>query len=756
MLTELKKYSNIERPQLPNTFAENEEKLKPEYFKTKAEYLFWAYMNGLCTIPYSQALNIETARAYAAGNQPVTKYQDILCPLNQKTMKRATWGYENISWQIFSVMPKLMAWVEASLGKIEFATNVQAVDELSENEKYMDKLKVMAESEFADDYAMLYAAADAKQPKRKLPFRIRGMEDLDMLSEVGNFKLACEIIFERKIKKSCNKSKWNDIKTQLIQDALSSGLMATQTYNDPVTNMPMVEYVDTARLLALSSRSKTYNHITDAAQIKLISLTQLKAYGLTDEQLHKALQQSQGCYGNPSMLTQMLNNSSSDYSWDNWLYKYSDWKIAYMDGECETLEVEQYEYRVKKGVDAVAIKVPLTNTYPSDKKNRLEVKKYNKWYRYKWIIGTDVVFDYGYQYDQVYDQEDRPRSSFSIYRVAEKSIVSQCIATLDDLQITIMKLRAAWAKARPSGVDIEISALSDVRIGGDKYDPWQLLAIYYNTGVRFWKKSLNPLNGLEVIGGMPPIQDNKGTSLEEFNKFFVAIDMYINQLREITGVAPVIDGSAPAPNQLPGVTKINLEGSNNVLRPIAVGYQYMKGTVSENLAYRHQLIAKMNHLMGIPQDMEGLYLATLPDLHSRVLDINVTAMVDDEMKARIDAMALESMKAAMEGKPGITPADYLFIQRCLQEDQLKFAEYYLSARAFEERQIAAEIAAQNQQANTDGAIRIEAEKRATKMETLEAEIKKMRIQYDLELRNGLLLNKQEAALTPKPQPATAA
>ena len=90
------------------------------------------------------------------------------------------------------------------------------------------------------------------------------------------------------------------------------------------------------------------------------------------------------------------------------------------------------------GNQEVAFKLPYGQSPTRKKKNRYETNKYARRYRAKLVIGTSIVFDYGYQYNQIFDSQNRPKSSYSIYRVADRSMTSRCVSVIDDLHIAIL------------------------------------------------------------------------------------------------------------------------------------------------------------------------------------------------------------------------------------------------------------------------------------------------------------------------------
>lgn len=671
----------------------------PEYFKKKAERFYWSYLNGYTTIAYTQTTEFLNNRLYAQGRQPNVKYMDTVCPKNKQGKRE---GYDTISWDNFPVLPKMRAMVMGKFDPIDYAVNVNCVDELSNNLRDLEKLKYLTTETDREFFNDLYAKLGMPQDKPHLPFEPRGIEDLDMMQEVGSFKLATEITLEQKLKKSLDHSDWSELKKRLIEDAFDCGFICAKDYNDPVTGEVKARYVDPAYFLVRQTRSNNFEDISEAAEIKFYSVQQLRSAGVPDNQLWKCIRAMSGLFGNPGDLYNL--------NWNTFLTltsKYDNVIIAVLDGESESLDMEYYE--MSKGQ---IFNTPWGTDKPRKKDNKLVKTKYRKWYRWKWVIGTDVVFDYGYQQDQIYDQYNRPKCSYSCYRITDRAIVSNCISVIDDLQITIQKLRLAWANAAPPGLAIEISSLSNMTIGGDKLSPFDLIKIYTQKGHMLYKASLSP-GGIPLQGTGKFIEPLNSPIEPYLRACLLDIDMHLNHLRELTGISQVIDGSNPQPGQLAGVTQIQEQGTNNVLRPLLSSYQWVKRDICRKMAWRIQLQAKTKLLLGEPTSFGDLVLAELDDISKPTVDVNVDVLLDDVMIQKIDAMALESLRAAKTGQVGITSSDYFFIQRALQTGQLKYAEFYLSAREQEQKKSIQANAQQMQEMNNLGAIQLEQEKQKT-------------------------------------------
>lgn len=687
-----------------------DEKVKDaDLYRRKAERLYWSYINGYSALSYGRSVDFNNQRRYAQGTQPNIKYMDSICPMNPKTGKRE--GYDVISWDNFPVMAKLRAVVLGKFDPIDYAVSVNCIDENSNKKRDLEKLMYYIEQKDKEFYNGVYQSIGVKPDEPKMPYKPTTLEDLNIIEEIGSFKLAAEIEMEGKLRKCLDHSEWSELKKRLLEDAFDLAFIATKDYNDPITKEPKVRYIDPEFLLVRYTRSNSFEDIAEWAEIKFYTIQQLKQMGVPAQDLHKCIRGMSGLFGNAGYY-----NLSFDMYMNN-PTRFEEIKVAILDGEFDTLDTDFYEM----SPDGRIFNTPWGSDKPRKKENKLVKSSYDKWYRYKWVIGTDVVFDYGYQFDQVYDQHNKPKASLSCYRIADRSIVSSCIATIDDLEITMKKLRLAIANARPSGLSIDIASLNSVDIGGGTYDPFQLIKLLTLKGHLLYRAAIAP-NGMLIQGAPPPVTELKGGIGAELEELLTLITMFLNHLRELSGISQVIDGSNPIPGQLVGVTEAQEAGTNNVLRPMLSAYQYIKRITCRKLAWRIQLNAKVQKY----KSFGDAVLSSMEDITEPTMDVMVEVLIDEQMVAKIDAMANESIKAAKQGQAGITMADYFFIQRCLQVGQLKYAQFYLSAREYESQQTLLEQQKQMQQLNNQGAISLEQEKQKTLQ--MEMQLRQMEIE----------------------------
>lgn len=660
------------------------------WFRKKAEWLYSLWLNGNAYIPYSTTNEFARLRRYAQGNQPNYKYMDVLNPRDTNTGERK--GFMNISWDTVPIYSAFRDRARGALNKFDYATSVQCVDNNSYMEREMKKFTDFAIEQDKEFYDTINALAGIQEPPpdQKAPIKPRTLQELDMLSNMGSYQLPIEAAFEALIRKSCQLSEWEEIKVKLEEDMIDIGYIAVQDYTDPVSCKPRMRYVDPQYLIVASNRDNAYTEIADAGEVRFFTYGELKDYGFDDKQIQEMAQAYQGMYGNPAFNTIWRNGA---WVWD----QLALFRVAVLDYDFESFDTYSFEYR-KVGNQEVAFKLPYGQKPDKKKKNRYETNKYARRYRAKWVIGTSIVFDYGYQYNQIFDSQNRPKSSYSIYRVADRSMTSRCVSVIDDLHIAIYQFRNAWASAAPKGNVIDWSGLSNMTIGGGaKMTPMDVIKLYRQTGQLLWKSTDN--SG-RVTNGTPPIMPLEGGLGSILAEFIQTFEMHVNTLRQITAIGQGLDGNVASGDMLKGTLQIAEASMTDTLRPCLAAYKRVKSRVFDNTCLRWQLYLSQEDINEIDEGAAGQIVSlTYNDISKRRIQVVCEMLIDDTQKQLLLMAAQKSMDAAKTGGIGITYLDYFFILQSIERGQLKYASMWLAYREEQAKQEAQVLQQQNMQLN---------------------------------------------------------
>ena len=355
--------------------------------------------------------------------------------------------------------------------------------------------------------------------------------------------------------------------------------------------------------------------------------------------------------------------------------------IDVMDAEWFSVNSKYYSKRTNERGD--------THTYEekwgknvNNKKKTTDIKNFKVVYRCKWIVGTDRVYDYGLQYDVPRPGKKEVELSFSFYQLPGRSLVSLMVQNLDSLQLTWLKLQNALAMSANAGIAVEYTAISNMKLGGNKLEPLELLTIRRDTGDLIYKSTTHR-GVMNVPAGFRPIQELTGGMGPQLEELIKTIDLNINLIRSLTGINQISDASTPNPEQSVGGSELAVAATNNALRPIYSGYIRLKEFTARKCALRLQLLVKHDK-----KAYEG-YIPVVGRVGVKTLSIGadavdanyfikIEARPTETQKQEIRKAAIDAMQPSRDGHAAIEYPDYLLINRSLDDGNLKFAEGYLS------------------------------------------------------------------------------
>lgn len=689
-----------------------------EWFLRKARWLLSSWWRSDTYVPYGTVQKFAELRAYANGTQPNTKYMDWICP-KKKDGTRKSWM--NISWDTVPLHIKYLDILNGRLMKLDFASRVECLDDDIINEKNMMKFQAYVKSVDAEFLSSITEAAGLDQgmqspEQANLPFVPRTLQDLDILANMGSFKHASEIVMQKLLNKTQKQSEWEEIHTRLITDAVQLGFMAAKDFNNPVTGKPEIRYCDPEFCIIRYDRDRSFKHIAEAGEIVFMTIKELKEWGVSGQDLIKAAQMNATYYGNSAYNVNSWTQAGNVYDVSG-LYLF---KIPVLDMDFESFSDVSYEYR---DIDGQEVPFELKNGVPTSKKNKTKTRKYSRRYRGKWVIGTDVMFDYGYQYDVVYNSQNRPISPFHFYRVADRSIVDRMISTIDEMQLAIFRFRNAWAKARPSGLAIEWGSLAEITMEGKKLDTMDILTMLRENGDFLYKIAMRD-GRLQPTGNLP-VTELKGGMGPILNEFLATFQMLADRMRELTSVGNVVDGNVPSGDTLVGTSKIAEAATSDSIKHILNNYKRLKTRVMNNVILRWQIHASLFGVSETYSSKEGAYMEVVKlgfDDGKRNMEFIAEQIVDDDQKAILIQAAQTSLAAAKTGSAGINMSDFFYILDAVSTGQLRYAQVYLSYREQQEKDRQQALIQANQQANTQGAMAVEQQKAQNAQAAVQADM----------------------------------
>jgi len=695
----------------------------------EAAYAEW--VSNLSAVPYSSLEEMRTLRRYAEGNQDVSKYQKIF--LDEAEDGADKEGYMNVNWEILAVAPKFLHIVVGMFESQDHNVVATAVDPASSGMKEKAKLLTWIKSMFKDELQQIGAALGEVNPRTG--FMPESVEELELYSESGGFKLAKEMEIEQGLNYTYHISDWPEVKRRLIHDFLAMNCAATKDYVDPYTRKAKVRYVDPEYFIGDYSRKPNHDNMEYAGELTRVSISDLRKYTeLGEEKLRNLAHFYNGKPGNSNLHSWLESDlSQNDGSW-----KYDQFKIDVVDLEWFSINDKYYLKRTNDHGETLTYEGKWGKTVNTEKK-KTEIKRYKTVYKCKWIVGTDYVYDFGLQHDVPRPGKKEVELSYSFYKLPGRSMVSRMVQNLDSIQLTWLKLQNAIAKSAPAGIAVEYTALNNMTLGGNKMTPLEILNIKAATGDLIYKSTTHR-GQMNIPAGFKPVQELAGGIGPQLNELITILDTNINLIRDMTGINRVADASDPNPEQSVGGSELAVAGTNNALREIYSGYIWLKEHTARKSALRIQLLIKHDKKAyeGYIPVVGRIGVKTL-SLGAEHIDANyfikIEAKPTDARKQKIREAATAAMQPSRDGHAALEYPDWLLIDRALEDGNLKFAESYLNYKNTQSKRESAQREERNQKINGENAKALEQEKQKT-----------MQTKTQLETEQKLMLEREKARL----------
>ena len=692
----LEKYKTGSFP-FPEDNINPQEKDK-KWAKKYGEAIISLFFKNRTAIPYNRTSEIAALRALADGRQDPIKYKKIL--LDESEESGELEGYMNVSFDVFSMMPKFMRVVEGMLEQTDHQVVATAIDPKSSGEKEELRLRTAFNMKFHDILSEIEQGLGMDVGGQFLPETV---EELELYSGMGGFKLARETEIEEGLDYTFFVSEWKEIKKRLEKDFATFHAMCVKDYTDQFTKKVKVRYVDPAFFIGQKSKSYDGRSMEWAGEIVQLSASEIVKQDpdVDLDELKKLARLYNGRNGNATLGDTDL---SADYSADPDKCRWANFLLDILDFEWKSVDSEYWTTRKNKYGNELSYEEKW-GTVSDGKKRKTRIYNIHTIYKAQWVIGTEIVFDFGPQHDIPRPGGKEVALSYHFYSRSDKSIVESSEPALDQIALAHIKLQNALAKAAPSGISIEYTSLLNMKLGANKMEPLELLAIRKQSGDLIYKATTHR-GQVNIPGGYRPVQEligGIGPQLDEFIKIF---DLYLEFIRDATGVNQIADASTPHPEQSVGGSQLAVAATNNALRPLYSAYITTKERVAKNVSMRIQLLIKHNK-----KAYDG-YVPVLGRVGVRIISVSADVVDADyyikyeakpteERKQVILNAAIAAMSPGQDGLKDIELGDFLFIERLLNNGNLKHAEAYLNYRSKKNQEKRERLQAENMRLNAE-------------------------------------------------------
>lgn len=697
-------------------------KLKKDWNVQYCQAIHSLYRNNLTGINYSDVDMFARFRAYGNGNQDKLQYMDWLGITKRPTPSLPTQatgvsgptqqpsdfvrqGFMNINWEILSVAPNFKNVILGTFDDIDHDIYADGVDEKSSAEREEAKWMLWMEREMETYIKEVRSNVGLKnQQPEYVP---ETMQELQMFSSLGGFKLKSEIAIEEAMRYTKDISEWKEIKRKIFEDLYELGVAVTKDYVDPQTQKVKVRYCDPALCVIPYVHQTEFANMPFAGEYIFFTIAEIRALNnpdgsptFTEEELQEIAAKSVNQYNNPAIINNWYIDQFGRYEYDTF-------RVCVMDAEYKSDDYKFTTERVNSKGETVVHRDEFGKVR-SGEKRKTHITKTLMVYKCKWIVGTEFAWDYGHQFDIPRPTPSQANLSYHAYRLKGGSMIKRMIPLLDSIQLSWLKLQNAKAKAAPAGLAIEYGSLLNISIGNNKLSPLEVLKIRNQTGDILYQATTHRTY-MPSQTNYKPIQELQGGLGVQGQEFLQLISNDIDMIRQIIGINRIADASSPSSGQLVGVAEMSLQATSNTLKPMYSAYITLKERTFRNVALRVQLMVKFSgeYELSYFRALGSAITQTLKigsEIDNAMFGIRIEARPNAQEKTDIMNAALESMRVGRQGTPLLGYSDYLMVQDFLSKGQIKWAKAYIAnkeqqtlKRIEQEKQQAIQMQGQQQQ-----------------------------------------------------------
>lgn len=739
----------------PNPLAPDEEKRTEEYGLKAAKNIekewFYRPATGKCGY-YDKRDEYHNLRLYGRGEQDTKIYKDLMNGGEESS-------YSNYDWRPLQIIPKFVKLITNQMTERLFEIKAEAVDKFSTDLKdtYRRRLEDFVISEPVRKKAREILNVDL-DPQNAAEYPDT-QEEIDLHMQI-KYKPAIEIATEEALKFTLDLNNYNETQSRVIEDITTIGIGAIKHKTDPTKGI-RVEYVDPASMVYSHPTHRNFEDVYYYGEVKRITINELKRISgnkFTDEQLKDIAEAT-------SEWTRYHGSSSNEQT--NREDDIQGMMVDILFFNFKSTNTLSYK---KKYTSNGGYKMTSKESTFKKKNKDYDGFDVNKkiidvWYEGALVLGTEMLFNYKLSENMI-----RPEGFLNItapnyivyapeiYQNRTKSLVERIIPYVDEMQQIHIKIQQTIAKARPSGIYIDVAGLNEINMGdGNVLTPLEAIKIYNETG--------------NVIGtsvshegdynyGREPIKELKNGVIDGLDRLINAYNHYLNLLRDAIGIPQGADASTPHPDMAVGVQQQLAVNSNTATRHILDGGLNISQRLGGGLGLRLKDIF-------LYSDLKSTYINAIGKINVKILEalkrynlhdlgINIVLKPDNEERQFLEQniqVALSKELITLDDAIDIRDisntklANQLIKTRRIKRDKIKFQrEQEMQKQASEQQAAVAERIAkakmQELGAKSQGDLKLVDAKSKAKMKELEKEaiekgkLMEKEFNYNVKLQGG--------------------
>lgn len=675
----LRSYESAKYRSLPRDKGRKKDK---EYCQAYASAVWHRYITGYNSELKYESSHLSILEKYAEGTQGARKVKEkMLRQQKDGTFK----GFTKDVFQTFDILPELIDIMMANNMKADYRPSAIAIDKASLEDKDMElgMAKFLVQEQTKEFLGYMGLKIESVLTDEEIA--VYNDSDIDVLFKTGGIQLQREMDAVASCNDAMVSSNHKEIENQNTYDLIRYAIAATKTYIDHSEDNVKYEYVDPKNLVIPRSKYNDFRDISYAGQWKFM-------------RIHEIISQCPSI--RPDQIRELIENRGAYNKDFGAVYSELD---GYINGHNDVFDeylVPVLDLQWLASDEEVYLQTPVSNggfmykevknNYKLDKKqnrngSKLDRKKYIKRYTAVWVIGSDIMLEYGPEKDNTYygpKGKRIPTLDYTIQKTGKKSLVDRARTIVDDINLNVAKHRSAIASLPPGpGLIIYEHALQNIKFGKKLQSPRDLIDGLVEGGVlvvngRDSKGNYIASNGGKAVDQIPPF------AMQQIAVFGAEIQNQVNRLRQVLGLPEGLDGTTGSPYTGVGQVQLAAMASSNALFPTLSQVGPLFTNTLEKCVLKWQLLSKKGvvELKNAKSSSQYKVLSLSKDFSNYDFKIKVVFAPTEEEKAFLIQQVNEMAQAYVQtnGNIGCSKAEFFMLYKLIKSNLLDEAMYQVA------------------------------------------------------------------------------
>jgi hypothetical protein len=663
-------------------------------------------------------------KAYAQGMQPMQEFLDYLDINGQQP-------YSNIDFTPLPIAIPLLQRIKDRFNQRIEKIRCNSIDPVSISKKNKAKMDAKFRMEFKDQIAQIeqQSGIQLEDPDAFTP---EDTEELDV--HFGfTYKQREEVMMEQGIDLVLYDNQWTEIKNAILDDLLIYGFSGTKTNIDNNGRIK-IRRINPYNLVVSYSERSDMNDLEWVGEVFYMSITDVRQQypgKISEEELFNLSKSMVGKFNNPASFTFTWN-----YQYANAIARpYDAFKVPVLQLSLKTL----YNITYEKNEDRFGKTILDKTTKVKDGKDYVKSKPFYVEYEGAWICDTNHLLHWGIANNMAKPNDNLQECilPYTIYmynnnRMTNKPVIETIIPSIKQMQLAHLQIQKIVSQAAPDGYTVDIAGMADVDLGNGKgaLQPMELIRIYKQTGVIFYKGQVDDTEG----NSRPPITPLNVPFTAKLESFINLYNFELNKLERMLGSNSldqgVISNQAVGKGVLDSARQIGENSINyvynsylNILERTAKLTQMRLWDI---LVFGKKGYEGYKYALGSDR-VDYIRLEAEDEFEKTNFDVKIEATIDDNAKQMLENNIQQAL-----AQQSIELEDAIQIRLL---DNPKAANYYLVSAQKKRRKLRMEEAKSNSEMQMQQAVQAAQAKSQGELQLEQAKAQFKLQQYEEELEN---------------------